>query len=286
MKHMTRSHRGFTLVEMVMVIVIIGIISGMVAVFIRAPVQGYFDLETRAGLTDAADTAMRRMGRDMRLALPNSVRSAAANCVEFLPTISGGRYRAELPGNVLNFVSAPTAAFDFDVMGIMPVVPAAGDHMVIYNLGIPGANAYDGNNRAAITSVTLAGGVVTQIRLPANTLFPFESPGKRFHVIPNAERAVSYVCRNAGTDAAGNGTGTVFRVSNYGFVPTPPNPANLVCQATPAGTPVLVQNVSACAFNYAQLVNDQNSLVTMQLSLTRNNETVNLIHEIHVSNVP
>ena len=64
---------GFTLIEAIVVIVITGIIASMVAVFIRTPVDGYLDAERRAGLTDIADTAVRRMARDIRLALPNSV---------------------------------------------------------------------------------------------------------------------------------------------------------------------------------------------------------------------
>ena len=68
-----QSHRGFTLVEMIMVIVITGIIGGMVAVFLRAPVQQYMDVSRRADMTDIADTALRRVSRDLRSALPNSV---------------------------------------------------------------------------------------------------------------------------------------------------------------------------------------------------------------------
>ena len=46
----------------------------MVAVFISRPMQGIIDTTRRAGLADAADTALRRMSRDIHRALPNSVR--------------------------------------------------------------------------------------------------------------------------------------------------------------------------------------------------------------------
>ena len=107
-----------------MVIVITGILAGMVAVFIKAPVDGYVDSVRRAELTDAADTALRRISRDVRTALPNSFRLASvggSSCVEFLPTLGGGRYRVApktdstaLPvGDVLDFAIADTS---FDVL--------------------------------------------------------------------------------------------------------------------------------------------------------------------------
>lgn len=82
---------GFTLLEAVVVIVITGIISAMVAL-IRAPVEGYIDSVARAELTDAADTALRRLTREVRTALPNSLREGppGATCIEFLPTLGGG----------------------------------------------------------------------------------------------------------------------------------------------------------------------------------------------------
>lgn len=203
--------QGFTLVEMIMVIVITGIIGGMVAVFLKAPVQQYMDVARRADMTDIADTALRRVGRDLRLALPNSVRvwgaiSGAAPCngseacfIEFLPTgspscapnapcIGGGRYRADVGGGALCPASPGGEALDFTVadtcfgvLGAMPTV-AAGDQVVVYNLGIAGADAYAGNTLATHNrrSASAAGSIIT---LASTAALPFDSPGHRFHVI-------------------------------------------------------------------------------------------------------
>ena len=109
-----------------MVIAITGVVAAMVAVFIRAPVQGHLDSAARAELTDTADTALRRMGRDLRMALPNSVRGAGPTCIEFLPTITGGRYRTERDcsgassaGDTLDF-TVDDASFDYLGISIPP----------------------------------------------------------------------------------------------------------------------------------------------------------------------
>ena len=52
------SRRGFTLVELVAVIALTGIVVGIVAVFIRLPMQAYQDIQKRAEIVDAADTLL------------------------------------------------------------------------------------------------------------------------------------------------------------------------------------------------------------------------------------
>ena len=66
---------GFTLLEAVLVIVLTGVVAAMVAVFIRAPITAYVDQARRGELTDAADTALRRLSRELQRALPNPLLS-------------------------------------------------------------------------------------------------------------------------------------------------------------------------------------------------------------------
>jgi MSHA biogenesis protein MshO len=147
------ARRGFTLVEAVMVIAIIGIIGAIVAVFIRAPILSYRDTVDRAELTDQADLALRRMARDIRLALPNSVRvSAAGDHLELLQTRSGARYLAAEDGTtstqVLSFDDASKTRFT----ALMPPKSfedvRVGDFVVVYNLG-PGLAPADAYGLAA-----------------------------------------------------------------------------------------------------------------------------------------
>jgi len=109
--------RGFTLIEAVMVIALTGIVGAMVAVFIRQPINAYVDMARRGEMSDEADTALRRIARELQGALPNSVRvNAAGNRLEFLPVRSAGRYRAAPSstgvGDFLDFSSSTDGSFE------------------------------------------------------------------------------------------------------------------------------------------------------------------------------
>lgn len=267
-----------------MVMTITAVLAAGVAVFLRKPVDAYFDLSRRTALSDIADTAVRRIARDLHLALPNSVRMPAtpSTCVEFMPTVNGGRYRVDVDnlggGNVFN-TAAPLAALD--VLGSLSTAPVDNDRVVVYNLGIPGADAYAGDNIATVTSSTLISPTLLQINLNSALPFPFASPGNRFHVISGSERAVTYACVGVGM-AGGNGTGVLYRSTGYLVQPVQP-----ACPlAAPVGAPILAQNLSTCSFTYATGVAERSGLVSLRLGITQSNETVTLYHDVHVSNVP
>ena len=267
-----RNVRGFTLTEAIMVIVITGILAGMVAVFIVKPVQGFFDTARRAALVDIADTALRRISRDLREALPNSVRLSGSTAMEFLHVRSAGRYREQIaplpaaPGDPLDFTAADTS---FDVLG--PAVSVqAGDSVVVYNLGITGADAYVVATPLTQVRRVYAGasGTFSNLTITSVNAFPFASPAKRFQIV---DTPVSYVC--SGTQ--------MRRYSGYAIATT---------QSVPpvgAGTGALIaDNISACSFAYAPGPSQREALVTLSLALTDHGETVNLIYQVHVNNAP
>lgn len=267
-----RSCRGFTLVEMIVVIAITGIVAAMVAVFVRAPVLGYVDSARRAELTDEAGTAFRRISRDLRLAVPNSVRVTGGNlAVEFLLARSGGRYRAgcsdAATGDPLAFgdpaaypCETALSANSFDVLGPGVQVEAT-DSIVVYNLGIAGADAYAGDTLRPVNGTS--GPNVSSIAF-SGTQFPLPSPSNRFQVV---EGPVSYVCE----------AGTLRRYWNYA----------VGAARTTGSSALLASNVTGCQFTYDPLVvANRAGLVTLRLTLAREGESVNLYEAVHVSNVP
>ncbi|WP_402718586.1 prepilin-type N-terminal cleavage/methylation domain-containing protein [Janthinobacterium rivuli] len=292
-----RLARGFTLVELVIVIVITGIIGAMVAVFIRVPVQGYMDVAARAVLADTADTAARRLTRDVRLALPNSVRvSNDGLFLELLLTKTGGRYLSDsdaaAPGNVLSFDTPPDPSLPltFTVVGAMPANALGarqainvGDQIVVYNLGTEYApnNAYacsaaNGCNRAAVTGVS--GSVVTLGSYPFTTApAPLPSPSNRFQVVSTP---VTYACDL--------GTGTLTRYAGYAIQATQPVVAGSDPLLAAKGAQ-LARQVTACRFSYGILANVQRGLVNIDLSLgaaNSNTGVLRLVQQVQARNTP
>lgn len=266
--------RGVTLLEMIIVISITAIIAGAVAVFISRPVESYADATRRAELTDIADTALRRMTRDLRTALPNSIRivesppASGILYLEFLQTSGGGRYRTQAEsggtGDPLDF-SAPDATFD--VIGAMPAF-AGGESIVIYNLSAGGgvANAYGGDNRADYASN--AGGAIT---LDAAKQFPFASPGNRFQVV---QQPVTYQCDP-------NGTRQLRRYWGYAIQAAQPTPPGAGSNA------LLATDIFGCSFIYnTSGATGRTGVVRLQLEVRRDNELIQLFQQVHVSNVP
>lgn len=267
--------RGVTLVEFIVVIAIIGVISAIATIFIKAPIDSYFASARRAAMTDVADTSVRRMARDIRKALPDSIRTALPNsigspqCLEFIPTRMGGRYRAEVDivgkGDTLDFTAADTS---FNMLGRNSELPAdeqirVNDVVAVYNLGLPGADAYAADNTSLVSGVV--DGAETTISI-ASKLFPLATGGKRFHVIPGGENVVAYVCSNDGK----------LRRTVRAF-------ADAACPATGA---ILAYNVGSCNFVHDGSDLERNEPVHLSITLTDTGETVSLYQQVYVINTP
>lgn len=287
--------RGFTLMEAIMTIAITGIIAGMVAVFIKAPVTGYFDAVRRAALSDIADTAARRMARDLHGALPNSVRNPGGSdqCLEFIPTKGGGRYRAEVdstvaPGAGGNFLDFTLVDDAFDMLWTNAALPAAsqigsGDVVVVYNDGSSSGDAYSGNNAIKVASVADNGvtKTATITFVDASTGAPFQrkqlptpSPANRFQVIPAGEHVVTYVCSG----------GVLYRYART-LSAAYPRPSSC---PSPTGAPILADHLTQCSLKYegASGALANNGIVSMTLTVSQDGEAVSLYHQASINNQP
>lgn len=279
--------RGFTLVELVMVITITGILAATLTVFLKPAIDSYIDTRRRADLTDMSDTALRRMAKDIRSAVPNSVRSVTASCFQLVPTLAGGRYRmasdtandtpAPLPCTPSVTCSAPLdvtqATTVFDVLSPLATVPAQNDWVVIGNQN--SGDVYAGTNRAQISATPTTPRSTDGLHRisVSSTQFPGGYDGGRFVVVPNAEKTVLYSC-------VGN---ILYRKVTTSFALADAT----ACSGASDGA-VVATDVANCTFVYDpnQGATQQSGFVWMRLELSRSGESAALAHGVHVDNVP
>ena len=258
----TIRQQGFTLMELIMVIVIAGILATMTVGFITKPMEAYVDLSRRAELVDSAEMSMRMMARDIRRALPNSIR-VDANGIEMINVVQGARYRSAPPGEYLEFGSTDDT---FNVFGnLLPTGTISNHHLVVYNLGQPGANAHDmdGVITPSGTSFTITNNSSEQsITLGSGHSFPFESPQQRIFLV---DGAISYRCEG----------GVLNRYGPYSI------------GVAPSGPTLVTRHVSNCSFEYDTGTATRSAVATIGLTLSDSTgESITLLHQVHVDNVP
>lgn len=283
--------------------VVLGIITALVVYFVY-PVRQAVDVAVRAELTDAADHALQRITREVRLALPNSVRvttSGGAQFLEFLPVVTAGRYRAD-GGGASGGADCPDTgagqpASDQLTFGVAdgcfkslgPLLNGAAvttnDFVVLNNYGAGFANqdAYldATSNRRRIQ----ASAVETdrqRVELVAGTFDAglHDSAGKRFYVVSGNGTTllpVTFEC------TAG---GTLLRRSGYPRTQAQPT------SFSSGAVQLLASRVTGCTMDYsASVVAPQVGLLTLRLTLgaPRSDgatESVSLYQSVHVVNVP
>lgn len=295
----TRSHalaRGMSLIEMVVVIVLIGIIGTALGGFMLPAVQSYEAQRRRATLVDSAEAALRRMGRDVRIALPNSVRvtdpgTGASFALEIIPTADGGRYCtsgvADCTSNdVLDFSAADTV---FDLLGCFRnssfVGTPAGHRLVVGNTG---SEVYTASGSPAVitpsaTSLSISESPASpcgsgtnrhRVTLSSAHQFSAESSRQRVFVIKTSDVPVSYLC-----DAS---AGTLRRYAGYTIVDPQPTSAASLSGAASSG--LVAENVTECKIKTSTQNILELGLVTFELSVASGGETVRLRHQVQLDN--
>lgn len=253
--------RGFTLIELIAVICILGVLATISVGVLKFPIQSYLDSTQRAEMDYINFDAKTPFLRELRQALPSSVRLSGTQWLEFVPMRWSGRYRAQTcdvtpictATKIGDKLDTTVADSSFDAYAPLASLSATSGDFVTINSG---AGVYSGTSRAQITSLVAGDYPLqdTNIVLSAATLFS-GSPSNRFHVVT---QPVSYGC-SAGVDAEGNGTGQLWRYSGYGFIATQPT--------TATGTAsLLADQLSVCRFT------QNGSLVEMQLAVSSGGE--------------
>jgi MSHA biogenesis protein MshO len=283
-------HGGFTLIELVVAMSVAVIVVAFMAMFITAPVNAYQAQTRRAELVDATDAVLRLMTRDIRRALPNSVRTSASGnivALELLETVDAGRYRdtdaTATPDRELDFAAADSSFATLGQMEIPSDLASRPYYLSIYNVGVSGANAYDLAN--VITPPTSTIGISNAnpgesiITLTPGFRFSYESPANRVFLVSGP---VTYLCDKT--------QGRVTRYDRYSITPAQPTSDSHLTTTLGAVRGQVANDVSDCSFTYQPGAPGRSALVTLELTVSRDvgsqTERVRLLHQVHVENAP
>lgn len=279
---------GFTLVELVVTMTVSVVVVAFAAMFVSGPVLGFNDQARRGRLVGSADSALQRISRDVRRALPNSVRvsnNGGTSALELLGTVDGARYRNDAPGSADQVLDFATADGAFNAIGpfsqIAKPFSSTSHFLAIYNVGVAGADAYELAN-----VMTPAG---TQIEIAADAFpgedrviiappfkFAFGSPTQRVFLV---DGPVSYICDSV--------AGTLMRYTGYTIAQNH-SARDSAAELTGAGASasLVAARVSACGLRYSPGTSERSGIVTIELAVGEQGETISLLTQVHVDNVP
>ena len=258
-----QKQRGFTLIELIIVVVLLGIVGAMGASFISEAFKGFFDTDVRMEMYEEGKAALVRMEREIHIALPNAVdiskttlngdtislgvvdEKAMANAGVF------GQYEEEHPTGD-TFITDRTAALQNGLVSI-------------YNTGwdvfIDGSRIYN-----------ISGWSGRQMDFAPEKIGTASPYGRYYAIHPEA---VQFIVENRVLNRK------TTAVSTVGV--TPDNFANPQPLAT---------NVSQIPglpfFSYEPGTSTRNSVVTIHFAISSPNgdEIVNFHKEVQIRNVP
>lgn len=265
---------GFSLIELVVVILILAIVSLGVTNFVTSGAQIFVDVTERTQLVSDSRFATERLNREIRNAVPNSVRVAGngstRHCIEFMP-VKWSSFYFDIPVE-------PESSDAIDVVkwgGLDAYEFAEDDIMIIYPTS--SLDVYTDTGKIQTLSEESDGDPgVTELEFDSNVQFATDSPSSRFYVYTDS---VSYCVEN----------GELRRYAGYGIQhPQPVNLSNGVLMAEN-----LVNTLSGTAgegdedpFRLSPASLTRTASVLILLQFERGGENIIFNNEVHVPNVP
>jgi len=274
MTHLSHRHRqpGFSMIELIVVITVLGILAAGTAIYLVRSMQAYTDAVRRDALTALARAATERVVRELRNAVPNSIRIATlssagvtTHCLEFMPIRRASAY-LDLPLTtaISSFLAVPYGN------------PGPGNlHVVVYPYATSPLYAGGSPGQVADYDTTASDPATGTVRLNPAHQFNFASARKRFFIVTDP---VSF--------CIDDGSNRLNRHATYGIVQPQAVP--------PAGTPALLaENIylldggaSVTPFRYDPGDLSRAGVVTLDFRFMQEGEWVRLRQEVQIRNAP
>ncbi len=258
--------RGFTLIELITVIVILAIVAAIGSGFVITAVESYMDTQQRAKLVQKGRLALEQMTRQLRVALPHSMRvSPSGNCIEFIPILAGAIYTDTVPDATNN---APlTSSIESS-----PVNLGLGTPEYVAIGGLTGADIYNTGTPAALADYAgMTAGPPTVVNLASAHRFVRNSINNRMFITDEPMR----FCVDGGD---------LVQNTDYGLI------ASAMSDGNPGTRVTIVPGVAAPtgkqAFALSGGSEDRNTAILINLLFLQGSAEVELNHQVLVRNVP
>jgi len=241
-----RSQKGFTLIEMVVTMVILGIVAVMSVQLIMPIFRGYIDARVVDRLYNEAKFAVERMDRELRMAIPNTMRT--------VPGDTGVQFG--LLADAAYYSKGPADKKQIEVDATMGALLAIGDKLSIYNTN---PNKFYNENRV-YQIAALPGGNIIELNKKLNK----HSPDRRFYLLKfpvTFYHSGTQILRSFGYNLASADYGT-------------------------SGGNVLATRVQSATFTYTPGSLNRNAYIDIELTMADGDITLNYSHQIHVRNMP
>jgi len=269
-----RVQRGFTLIEMIMVIIVLSAVSIGVSSFVHFGIDIYRDAVGRDQQIGDSRFLIERLTRELREALPNSVRvsdeAGKPNCLEFVPIVASSSYIdiAVLPEALSDSVRVvlPAAAVPLTAGDKIVIYPLEPDEIYVSPTSVSGKVFSLG---AGVPARVLSGAVVADVSLSKSVQFAADSPTERYYIVKDA---VSYCAEGS----------NIKRYSGYWRAGSQQSPALAIA----SGVLMAENQVNNKPFVYHHDSLTRSAMVQLNFEFSYDDERLKLYHEVHVVNVP
>ncbi|WP_340676980.1 type II secretion system protein [Paraglaciecola sp.] len=290
--------KGFTLIELITVIIVLGVVSIGIAGFLRGGFQIYADATERQQILTESRFVVERLNRELRMAIPNSVRliddlTLEIQCIEFVPAEWVSFYTT-LPVSTSTLPASPSVStqarivelpnnrlFSLQLGDFAFVSPTDNDDIYLASeqkrqTVLACSDALDGDgNPDGDGDCNTADSKSHTAELTLSGAFADESPASRMYF---GRRIVSFCARTEG------GKKGIYR--HQGNITTKPTLYD-------TGGDLMAQHLrndlsenDQLPFAVSSAVLNRNGLVHMVLAFELNEEPMNYSIEVHIPNVP